>query len=156
MTRVSGQLETWTSGFVGLVAVLAVGLTACNTQETAGPEKGVGVEEIRERDIYDDGLDHFVGETVTVSAEVAEVVTPMAFEIAGEGGPKPILVLTPPDTAANVTDDSVVKVTGRVRELALADAERDLGIDLDDSTFAKYDDEHIIVATKVEVLSRDG
>jgi len=143
-----------TIGFLVLSPALALG--ACGQAETAGPENGVGVEQIRERDVYDDGLDRFVGKTVTVSAEVARIVTPSAFEIAGEGGPKPILVITPPTTAAAIPDDSVVKVTGQVRELAIAEVERDLGVDLDDTALATYIDEHIIVADTVEVIDRDG
>ncbi len=143
-----------TIGLLLLPAALTLG--ACGEAETAGPDKGVGVEQIRERDLYDDGLDTFVGETVTVSAEVARIVTPSAFEIAGEGGPKPILVITPPDTAATITDDSVVKVTGQVREFAIAEAERDLGVDLDDTALAAYVDDHIIVADTVEVIDQDG
>ncbi len=99
------------------------------------------------------GLDVFVGETVTVSAEVAKVLTPSAFAIAGEGGPAPILVIASPTEAAKVTLDSVVKVTGRVREFAIHETERDLGVDLDDAALSDYVDEHVIVADAVEVTS---
>ncbi len=141
---------------LGLLPALSLVLGACGSGGTAGPEKGLAVEQLRERDLYDDGLDTYVGRTVTVSAEVAQVVTPSAFEIAGEGGPKPILVITTATTAPRISDDSVVKVTGRVRELAIAEAERELGVDLDDAALAEYVDEHVIVADVVEVLPGAG
>ena len=136
--------------------LLALGLGSCGSHESAGPERGATVEAIRERDLYDDGIDRYVGQTVTVSAEVAGIVTPSAFEIAGEGGPDPILVITRPATATRITDDSMVKITGQVRELAIAEAERDLGVDLNDAALATYVDDHVIFAEKVEILSKDG
>jgi hypothetical protein len=151
-----------------LVPALVLFLGACS-EDSAGPEAGADVEDVRDEPgiVEDDAFDEeaffedpepFLGETVTVSAEVADIVSPQAFEIAGEGGREPILVVAAPNAIPSISDDSVVKVTGTVRDFALADIEREVGVDLDDGLFTEYDDDHVIVAKTVTVVdpNEDG
>ena len=137
---------------VGLV--LALGMAACGQQETAGPEEGpADVEDVTQGIGVLEDSEYFVGKAVTVSAEVSEVIGPAAFTIAGEGGtPKPLLILSAPNSLPNISDDSVVRVSGTVREFDVVAGERELGVDLDDERLGEYADDHAIVANKVEIL----
>ncbi len=122
------------------VPLLALATVACG-DDSAGPEEGATVEDVREGAEVFEEPGRFLGDTVTVSAEVGDVIGPAAFEIAGEGGRPPILVVGAPNAVPNISDNSVVKVTGTVRTFDVGAVERDPGIDLDDELFVEYDDE---------------
>jgi hypothetical protein len=166
--------QGWQIGFIAVLAVL--GFTACN-EDSAGPEVGADVEDVREEpgiDGNDDAVggavdgdnavggdeelfedpEPFLGERVTVSAEVAEVVSPAALRIAGEGFPEsePVLVVGAPNGVPNVDDDDIAEVTGTVREFAVADVEQELDIDL----FVDYEDDHVIVASSVTIITDES
>ncbi|MFB9386657.1 hypothetical protein ACFFTK_26195 [Pseudonocardia petroleophila] len=96
----------------GTVAVLcAAVLGACSTQETAGPESGVTIEEIQEPQNFYEG--EYLGQRVTVSAEVTDVLDPSSFELAGqEYGEDSLLVQTAAPT--EVRQGEVVRVVGTV------------------------------------------
>ncbi|WP_368680555.1 hypothetical protein R1X32_10135 (plasmid) [Rhodococcus opacus] len=57
-----------------------------------GPATGVDVEDVTEEDYF--GTDEFVGESVTLSAEVTDVLGQRSFELAGGRGDESLLVLT--------------------------------------------------------------
>lgn len=144
--------------FIALVATLALVSTACG-EDSAGPETGASVDDVR-----DDGIDEedfladpepYLGDKVTVSAEVADVIGPAAFTIAGEGGPPPVLVVSAPNSIPKISDNTVVKVTGTVRDFGITTVESDLGIDLDDPLVLGYEDDHVIVADSVSVLKAE-
>lgn len=92
-------------------ALCSVVLGACSTQETAGPESGVTIEEIQEPQNFYEG--EYLGEQVTVSAEVTDVLDPSSFELAGrEYGEDSLLVQTAAPT--EVVQGQVVRVVGTV------------------------------------------
>lgn len=89
-----------------------------------------------------------VGETVTVTGEVSEVIDPTAFTLGGEEiGENPILVV-----AADVPDlaeGDEVEVAGTVTEFQVAGFEEDLDLDLIDNEFEDFDGDPAIAATSV-------
>lgn len=148
----------------GILAMSALGLTACN-DDTAGPETGTDVEDIQEEDeaaldpydgpydttFYDD-IDSYVGEEVTVSADINEVITPSSFVIAGteDTDVEPLLVVSA-DEVSGLEKDLTVAVTGTVHEaFDLTTVEEDLETDLDDDLYDAWDTEPYIEATSID------
>lgn len=94
-----------------LAAVVPVSLAGCADDGTAGPERGVTVEEIQEPQYFYEG--EYLGQEVTVSAAVTQVIGPGSFELAGrEYGDDSLLVMTSGPVA--VSEGQVVSVTGTV------------------------------------------
>lgn len=157
----------------------ALGLAGCNS--TSGSEQGADVEDVAEENVeeenvaaeestedeaadgelaydgvYDqefyDDFDNYVGEKVTVSANVDEVLTNKSFTIAGtdETSVEEVLVLHQkklPEINAGLT----VKVTGKVMEsFDVPTVEKEMNVDLDDESFEDWDGEHYIKATNVD------
>lgn len=146
-SRVAGTI-----GAAGLgIAVLA----GCGN-DTAGPETGTSVGEIQEDQVPAEAAESptmsFAGMTVTVSADVSEIVSERAFTIAGteNTGTQPLLVVSSTG-APQVNEDSAVAVTGTVRKaFDLPAVESELGIDLDDGLYDAYDRQPYIVATQID------
>lgn len=119
--------------------------------DTAGPESGVTVEDVS-GDRFADAL---IGRQVTVSAEVASTLVPgRAIWIGGEGlaGPPNVLVIAsslPP----SLSDDSVVRVVGTVRDLDRRALGERLGLAGD--FFSRYEDQNVIEAETITIIGRD-
>lgn len=141
-----------------LALTAALGLGACS--ETTGVEQGTTIEEIQDDDddagyngIYDSsfygGMDDYVGETVTVSADVGRIVSDHAFTIAG--GDVEELLIVDADKSVDLEVGSLIQVTGTVyQSFDLPAAEKRLDTDLDDEQFGPYDQEPYIEATSIE------
>lgn len=105
------------------------------------------------------GAETLAGQTVTVLADVEEVVAPRAF-LLDEDSPEPgpidqdLLVLWPQSGSLSDIDDqwlnNKVRVTGTVRRLVVADIEREIGWDLAAKLEADYRNKAVIVAQSVE------
>ncbi len=95
-----------------LTTALTAVLAGCRAEEqSAGPERGVDVEEIQEPQYFYEG--EYLGQEVTVSATVTDVIDPGSFELAGESyGEDSLLVQTAAPTLVEV--GQVVQVTGTV------------------------------------------
>jgi hypothetical protein len=108
--------------------------------------------------IYDtafyEGLDSYVGEEVTLSADVNEVITPEAFSIAGTDDTSVEALLVVGATGdTELAPETTVGVTGTVQEaFVVTEVEEELGGDLDDALFAEWEQEPYVVADDVEVL----
>ncbi len=137
--------QLWTGRVAGAVAAASLGLgvlAGCG-DDTAGPEAGASVEDIQE-----DESAPFVGQTVTVSADVNEIITARAFTIAGT---EPLLVISGQPGFVPVTEHSAVAVTGTVRQaFDIAAVEDEFGFDYDDALFEEFDGEPYIIATKID------
>ncbi|MGY1683199.1 hypothetical protein [Geodermatophilus sp. SYSU D01176] len=148
-----------------VAAVSTLGLTACS--DTAGSEAGADVEDVVEEEAleeepfegpYDtefhEGVDEYVGEQVTLSADVNEVITPEAFTIAGTDDTTVEALLVVGATGnAQLAPETTVEVTGTVQEpFVVTEVEEELGVDLDDALFAEWEQEPYVVADSVEVL----
>lgn len=160
----------------GIFTVAGLGLAGCNT---AGPEQGTDVEDISEGDIaesspaaeetvaepmpgfagpYDqtfrDEADAYVGQEVTVSAEVTETLSDDTFVIAGAAGTAvdPLLILEMEEIPP-LDEGQVVELTGTVQKgFEVVAAEEKLGIDLEDELYADYEGEPYLEVTSGEII----
>jgi hypothetical protein len=109
-------------------------------------------------------LNDYLGKTVTVVADVQEVLGPRAFtldedDVLAGGIDNDMLVVSP--QAENLTPiennwlKNKVRVTGTVRGVAVAEIEREVGWDLDRKIKAEFNDVNaVLVASSVERLQR--
>lgn len=92
------------------------------------------------------------GQTVTVSANVNEIITPEAFTIAGteDTTVDPLLVLHK-DAEPELKPELTVKVTGTVHvAFDLPAVEKDLDVDLDDALFEDWDGKPYLQASMID------
>lgn len=109
----------------------------------------------------DDASDQndLLGQTVTVSAEVTRVVDDHSFVLSGEGPDLPEFedfganigegVLVVSTDAPAVSAGDVVQVVGEVRQFTLTGFENDLGIDLDDDLYIRFQQQVALLADQV-------
>jgi hypothetical protein len=113
-------------------------------------------------DIHDNAAAYY-GKPVTVTGDVAEVVSPNVMRISegGTGGDE-LLALIPGNATAPAggqlsldedleAADVDVVVTGMVARFERADIERDYGLDLSDSALDDLDGDAVIIARSWEV-----
>lgn len=176
--RSTNRTTSRTSRLAGALVAAGIGtgvLAGCGG--TAGPETGVSVDEIQQEsevgadagavepaepevgDPVTDGdttatdLNAYIGQRVTVSAEVNQVFSPNAFTLAGtagSGGAGELLVIAAqaPNT---VTEESVVAVTGTVRQaFDLVGVETEYGYDDADTLYGDFEDKPYIVAESID------
>ncbi|WP_162460026.1 hypothetical protein, partial [Kocuria sediminis] len=158
-------------------AAAGLALAGCGTE---GPETGTDVEDVTDgevvespttstdgatetdgafayegeynQDFYDQSTT-YVGQQVTLSAEVSETLSPDAFAIAGAVDP---LLIIEEQEIPSLDEGQVVQVTGTVQEgFNVTTVEEDLGIDLDDAVFADYEGDPYIQATRAEILEQE-
>jgi hypothetical protein len=159
-------------GTVGALSLAALGLAGCGT---SGPETGTDVEDVQEenvveeptaeetavegtiydgvydRDFYDD-LDSYERQSVTVSAEVNEIISPSSFTIAGTDETTVEALLVVHDKQlSELQPELTVKVTGTVHKaFDLPTVEEETGLDLEDELYEEWDGEPYIQATEVD------
>lgn len=161
--RTMHTARTRTAAAAGAAALALTGLSACG--DTAGTEEGVDVEDVQQEGdnndfIYDgpydetfnEDMDQYEGETVTVSAEVNDVLSENAFTIAGtEDTSVEELLIVSAEGNADLAEDDPVEVTGVVHQaFESTTVEEDLGFTLEEELFADYDGEPYIEATTVD------
>lgn len=128
-------------------AALLTATAAGCSEDTAGPETGADVEDVTEEDYF--GSDDFVGETVTLSAEVTDVLSPRSFELAGDDwGDDSLLVLT--QQQADVQEGDVIQVTGTVEEGFTYDDNVDPYALGDAGIYGAYDEENFLASATVD------
>lgn len=162
---------------LSILPVTVLGVAGCNS--TSGPETGTDVEDIVEeeelideedvaeeadpalepydgaydQDFYDDA-ESYVGQEVTVSADVTETLSDDTFVIAG--GPDttvdPLLIVENQEIPP-LDVGQAVKLTGTVKQaFDVAVAEEELGIDLEDELYEDYAGDPYLSVTSAEVL----
>jgi hypothetical protein len=124
-------MKRWNHVVAG-IAVVMLGY-GCDTSKAARDEGAVGVSEIA------GDPDKYLGQTVTVVADVEEVHSPRAFSL-DEDGPvsggidNDLMVLSPQAGSLSDIDDTwlnnKVRVTGKVGKMSIVEVERELGWDL--------------------------
>lgn len=96
--------------------------------------------------IVADSVDTLTGEDITVAGEVSEVVSDVAFRLAGVGWD--VLIL---DSAMGAAEEGeAVQVMGTVRRFELLTIEEELGTDLDDELYVDFEDQLVLVADSIE------
>lgn len=110
------------------LAAFALLLPACTNG--SNEEIGTEVEEIQGE------VNEYVGQEVTVSGEVVEIVDDNAFVLQGEdlfGGERIVVLSSSP--AENIVVGETAIVTGTVRDYTVAEVEEDFGLDLAGSEY---------------------
>ncbi len=107
----------------------------------------------------------FLGQTVTVIADVGDVKGPRAFMLDDNSPTKgsldsDLLVLSPKaGTLSNIDDQwrrNKVRVTGVVRNFVAADVEREVGWDIDRKIEVEFEGKRpVLIAQSVDRLGRD-
>jgi hypothetical protein len=129
----------------GEVATSVEGATAAQTQEGQEPQGAVpdGPAEIDVQSV--------VGQTITVRAEINEVLTESVFSFGDAVFGDSVLVLTAKPVVDQLDENGPVEVTGTVREaFDPADVERNLDNPVDDAAFREFEGDPYIVATDVD------
>lgn len=97
-----------------------------------------------------------VGDTITVSGEVARVLSPDAFLIGGEslslGSDEGTHVFAA--GMVDVAEGGFVRVTGTVHAFVASNARQEIGVDVDeeDPLVVAYEEEYAIAATSVDFV----
>ena len=174
---------------IGASAVLVLsvaGLAACGDDDSAGPEAGqVTTEDLQaledrvgalEEDVgaLSDGAgvgddeaaagQDIIGQEVTISAEVSELITTSdvgsAFRIGADSGPSVAVLATSPPS--NLEANDVVQISGTVKLVERDSFEEDFGIAEDDlfddadTFFGEFEGQPAIAADSVEVLQEQA
>lgn len=166
--------------FALLALALVLFTGACESEE---PNTGTTIEDVTDPDVegVDDGIlgaqelyegyNPYVGQTVTISGEIAEVYGPNAVLIGEDLWGENLLVIIPEDAtvtgttaagdAVTVFDDLdveyVLQVTGTVQQYLEAEFDTDYDWDLDPELETEVEDqEPMIIAERVEVMTEEG
>jgi hypothetical protein len=171
--------KKWLAAAAVVLALGGTGLAGCST---SGPEEGANVEDITEEDQpgeegpiaqedveedpgldpgpYEDTYDQefsndydaYIGETVTVSADVNEIISPAAFTIAGTNDTTvEALLIVHDKELSELSNGQAVAVTGTVHEsFDIQTVEKELGVDLEDERYEEFDRQRYIQASSVD------
>lgn len=126
---------------LSVIASTSFGLAGCVEAET----------EPDDPNIYDE-IETYVGQEVSLSAEVLDVLSPTSFTVVNEDDPTvdPLLVLNGNDTD-NVLPGMPIQVTGVVMESFDPEtAEEETGKDLDDALYEDWIGEPYLEVTAID------
>lgn len=122
----------------------------------ANEELGAGYVGPYDQTFYDEA-DTFVGQEVTISAEVTETLSDDTFVIAGGAGTTvdPLLIVEAQEIPS-LDEGQVVELMGTVQQgFDVAAAEEQLGIELEDELYADYVGGPYLEATSGEILEEE-
>ena len=92
----------------------------------------------------------FVGQQVTVSAEVDSVIDTHSFTLDGPQSPLLVVNATGSGDSELVEDGAVVSVTGTVHEsFSVTDVENEFGLELDDGLYTNFEGQNYVAADSV-------
>ncbi len=135
---------------LGAFALVAVG---CGDGGRDPPpvdrDADLGSEPVGKDFFFDPGT--YVGREVTVTAYVSDVLTSVAFRIAGERFEGPGILVVSNDDLSSLDDRDLVQVTGSVRWFKVEDFARELGVTLDPVTFHEFEGGVAIAARRVTI-----
>lgn len=137
------------------LAVMALVLPACGNNEANVPGAGnVTTEEVANNSAA------LAGKTVTVRSEPKGKVGPTSFTVEDEKffGSEPILVVNASGEPFTLPadDDTEIQVTGIVRNLVIADVEREYNLTLDRQYYTEYENKPAIVAQSIALSPDPG
>ena len=145
--------------FAGLlVAASIAAVSACSpVEETTTPEEAaenVTTEELAE------GAEGLIGQTVSIRAEVEEVVDDTSFLLEDDQlfGGEDVLVINASGEPFVLAegDDTDVQVTGEVQQLVIAEFETAYGLELDPTLYADYEDRPVVLAQSIALSPDPG
>ncbi|MBD1996258.1 hypothetical protein H6G00_06450 [Leptolyngbya sp. FACHB-541] len=149
------------------LALTALILPACTQPEATtegptgvttnvSPEESVEVAEEANVQVGEltGNVEEYLGQTVSVRGEAENPIGEVAFVLQDDQlfGGEEVIVFNASGTPfllpeGEITDE--VQVTGEVRQLVIADFERDYGLDLDPDLYVDYEDRPAIVAQSI-------
>ena len=138
-----------------LLAMMAFVLPACSNDEANVPGAGnVTTKEVA------NNTDALAGKTVTVRSEAKEKVGPASFTVSDEKffGDESILVVNASGEPFTLPadDDIEIQVTGVVRNLVIADVEREYNLKLDKQYYLEYENKPAIIAQSIALSPDPG
>lgn len=116
------------------------------TEEFGEDFDGLYEESEGQNVIVADSIDTLTGEEVTVAGEVSEIISDVAFRLAGVGWD--VLILDSGQAAAE--EGEAVQVTGTVRRFEIVTIEEEFGTDLDDELYTDFEGQLVLVADSIE------
>lgn len=118
------------------------------TEEFGEDFEGLYDDSEGENVIVADNVDTLTGEEVTVAGEVSEVVSDVAFRLAGVGWD--VLILDAAQAAAE--EGEAVQVMGTVRRFEILTIEEEFGTDLDDELYTDFEGQLVLVADSIDPI----
>ncbi|MEM1393543.1 MAG: hypothetical protein AAF757_13365 [Cyanobacteria bacterium P01_D01_bin.116] len=138
-----------------LLAIMALVLPACSNDEANFP----GAGNVTTKEVVDNTA-ALSGKTVTVRSEPKEKVGPASFTVEDEKffGSEPILVVNASGEIFDLPadDDIEIQVTGTVRNLVIADVEREYNLKLDKQYYVEYENKPAIIAQSIALSPDPG
>ena len=157
-------LEEQVGGLEERLGVLEEGGGAAAGEVAAGEGAAVGEEEDNAA-LFGEEQDSLIGQSVTVSGEVSELITTTgtgsAFRIGGDAGDTPIPVISA-NPVQGLDPDDVVRITGTVVRVAQDTFEQDFGLAADDlfedpeAFFAEAEGSVALNASRAQVLQEQA
>jgi len=128
------------------LALFALVLPACTgtDSDSADREAGTTTSEVAEQPNA-----NLIGKTVTISGDIQKQVNPQAFIIQSDEFVNGQEVLVVSANKIPIVENTLVRVTGTVRDLTIADVEKEYGFDLEPGLEAEIREQPVIVATAV-------
>jgi hypothetical protein len=152
-----------TKGAIAFFALIAIVLPACTNEQVNRPVAQEPVAQERENVTTEDVSENtkaLIGKTVTIRSEPIRKVDPNAFTVSDEQffGSEPILVVNASGQPFTLPEDNdtEVQVTGEVRNLVVADLNREYDLDLDPDLYVDYDNRPAIIAQSLAPAPEPG
>jgi hypothetical protein len=99
---------------IGALIVVPLAAAACGSGATARPQRSVTASDLHQKAYFYQA--DYLGQPVTVSATVSDVLAPRVFEVSGgDVGDRKLLVVT--DQPGGVSEGQAVRVTGTAGQL---------------------------------------
>lgn len=141
------------AGATLLVCALALVMVACGGDGAdparIDPRAEEGVEPAGKDFFFDPAA--YVGREITATGYVSDILTPVAFRIAGERFEGPGILVVGADELSTLDDGDLVQVVGTVRWFKTEAFARDLGVTLDPVTFQEFEGGVAVAAQRVTV-----
>jgi hypothetical protein len=148
MERRIGMLPRRRSAFAALAITFGAIAGCGDSDSSAGPERGVTVEEVEEDQYFHEG--EYLGQTVTVSAAVSEVLAENRIEVNGtDHGDDSLLVIAGEPLDVAVGD--IVRITGTVGQYHVTMEEEGVP-PVPYDQYEKYETEAFLYDAKIEPL----
>jgi len=134
-------------GVVAIAPLILALAVACGDDSSAGPEAGVTIEDLEENQYFYEG--EYLGQTVTVSAAVSEILTEDRIEVnGGEYGDESLLVIMKQPVDVAVGD--VIRITGTVGQYHMTMEEAEGVPPVQYDVYEDYESEEYLYDATVE------
>jgi hypothetical protein len=145
------------------LALMAIALPACTTEQANRPvaqEPAAQEQENVTTEDVSENTEALIGKTVTIRSEPIKEVDPNAFTVNDEQffGSEPIIVVNASGQPFTFPedDDVEVQVTGEVRNLVVADLNREYDLDLEPDLYVDYENRPAIIAQSIAPAPEPG